>query len=240
MNKKDKGKDWNKVAGTFKKAAQKDDYQDTLFKELILDKNDTVLDIGCGEGTITIPLAKKVKKVIGLDSAPKMLELLEDKAKKENITNIETVLSDIEDIPSKNLENIDVVIASRSLNGIIPIDETLKYLNEIANKYVFITLFGPENWNFEKEFQKYLGKKPKSFPGYNYMFNILFNMGIYANIKRLNITSQREYKNIEEAMDNGKFRLDLLNNEEKEKLREYLNKNLIKNPKTGKLYSKKD
>ena len=41
-------------------------------------------------------------------------------------------------------------------------------------------------------------------------------------------------------MDNGKFRLDLLNDEEKEKLKEYLNRILKKDPETGKLYNKKD
>ena len=32
-------------------------------------------------------------------------------------------------------------------------------------------------------------------------------MGIYANIERLAIKAYREYDSIEEAMDNGKFRL---------------------------------
>ena len=60
-------KDWDKAAPGFYKRTRKDDYQDALFDKLILDKNDTVLDVGCGEGSITIPIAKKVKKVIGVD-----------------------------------------------------------------------------------------------------------------------------------------------------------------------------
>ena len=65
-------------------------------------------------------------------------------------------------------------------------------------------------------------------------------MGIYPNTKRLDIKEYRKYDSIEEAMDNGKFRLDLLNDEEKEKLKEYLNRILKKDPETGKLYNKKD
>ena len=67
-----------------------------------------------------------------------------------------------------------------------------------------------------------------------------YNMGIYANIERLNLNVYREYDNLEEAMDNGKFNLDLYSDEEKELLREYLDNLLSVNPKNGKLYYPKD
>lgn len=239
--KKDRKKDWNKAAPHFHKSNLRDDYKTTLLKKLdILSKNDTVLDIGCGEGTITIPIAKKVKSVTGIDSAENMLKILNEKSNKENINNVNTILKPIEEIRYKDIGNYDVVVASRSLNSIIPIKETLKEINKIANKYVFITLFGPENWKLEREFQEYIGNDPKDFPAYTYLINILYNMGIYANVERMDIKSYREYDTIEDAMDNGKFRVDLLNDEEIEELKIYLNKVLKKDPKTGKLYNKKD
>ena len=233
-------KDWDKAAPGFFKRTRKEDYNDALFSKLILDKEDTVLDIGCGEGSITIPLAKRVKKVIGLDSSPKMLEYLEKRAAENSITNIETVLKPIEEIKYDEIGDVDVVVASRSLNGIVPIEETLAELNRIANKYVFITIFGPENKKIEKDFDKELGIKTEDFPDYNYFFNILFNMGIYANVERFDLNNYREYESIEEAVDNGKFRLDLYSDEEKEKLKEYLERILTKDEETGKYYNVKD
>ena len=239
--KKDRKKDWNKAAPHFHKSNLRDDYKTALLKKLdILSKNDTVLDIGCGEGTITIPIAKKVKSVTGIDSAENMLRILNEKCDKENIDNINTILKPIEEIRYEDIGNYDAVVASRSLNSIIPIKETLEEINKIANKYVFITLFGPENWKLEREFQEYIGNDPKDFPAYTYLINILYNMGIYANVERMNIKSYREYDTIEDAMDNGKFRVDLLNDEEIEKLKVYLNKVLKKDPKTKKLYNKQD
>ena len=238
--KTDKNKDWDKAAPHFHKRAKKDDYHDLLFSKLILNENDSLLDLGCGEGSITLPIAKQVRKVTGVDSSTKMLELLNQRAQEQNIKNIDTILKSLEDISYEEIGDYDVVLASRSLNGIIPIEETLKTINEIANKYVFITLFGPENWKIEKEFNEYIGKENKPFPEYNYMFNILYNMGIYANIERLDIKAYREYSSIEEAMDNGKFRLDLLNDDEKAQLRKYLNEILKKDSETGKLYNEKD
>jgi len=231
-------KDWDKAAPGFFKRTRKDDYQDALFDKLILDENDVVLDVGCGEGSVTIPLAKRVKKVIGLDSSPKMLEYLEKRANENNITNIETVLKPIEEITYEEIGDVDVVVCSRSLNGIIPIEDVLAELDKIANKYVFITIFGPENKKIEKDLDKELGIKTEDFPDYNYFFNILFNMGIYANVERFDLNNYREYESIDEAMDNGKFRLDLYSNEEKELLRDYLER--ILTFEDGKYFNVKD
>lgn len=237
-NKKDK--DWDKAAEGFFRRTKKDDYNSALFNALILDLGDSVLDVGCGEGSITIPLSKKVKKVIALDSSVKMLEYLEKRANGQNITNIESILKPIEEIKYDEIGDVDVVVCSRSLNGIVPIQEVLYELDKIANKYVFITVFGPENKKIEKDFDRELGIKTEDFPDYNYFFNILFNMGIYPNVMRFDLDNYREYDNIEDAMDNGKFRLDLYGDDEKEKLKAYLERILIKNPKTGKLYNVKD
>lgn len=233
-------KDWDKAAPGFYRRTRKDDYQDALFEMLVLDEDDVVLDVGCGEGSITIPIAKRVKKVIGLDSSPKMLEYLEKRAADNNIDNIETILKPIEEINYDEIGDVDVVVCSRSLNGIMPIGNVLSELNRIANKYVFITIFGPENKKIEKDFDRELGIKTEDFPDYNYFFNILFNMGIYANVKRFDLNNYREYDSIEDAMDNGKFRLDLYSYEEKVKLKEYLERILTKDSKTGKLYNVKD
>ena len=233
-------KDWDKAAPGFYRRTRKDDYQDALFDMLILDEDDVVLDVGGGEGSVTIPIAKRVKKVIGLDSSPKMLKYLEKRAADNNIDNIETILKPIEEISYDEIGDVDVVVCSRSLNGIMPIGNVLSELNKIANKYVFITIFGPENKKIEKDFDRELGIKTEDFPDYNYFFNILFNIGIYANVERFDLNNYREYDSIEDAMDNGKFRLDLYSDEEKIKLKDYLERILTKDSKTGKLYNVKD
>lgn len=235
-----KDKNWDEAAAGFYRRTKKDDYNDALFSKLILDENDTVLDVGCGEGSITIPIAKKVKKVIGIDSSPKMLEFLKKRAEDNEISNIESILMPIEDISYSEIGDVDVVICSRSLNGIIPIDKVLTELNKIANKYVFITIFGPENKKIEKDFDREVNIKTEDFPNYNYFFNILFNMGIYANIERFDLNNYREYDSIEDAMDNGKFRLDLYSGEEKKLLKEYLKRILSFDSETKKYYNTKD
>ena len=240
LEEKSRKKDWDKVAKKFHKKNRRDDYKTELLKSLILTEDDTVLDLGCGEGSITIPLSKMVKKVSGIDSSKEMLKLLNERAKQRNITNINTIQMEIEDIKHKDIGDYDVVIASRSLNNIIPIKDTLNEINKIANKYVFITLFGPKNWIIEKEFQEYLGNETKELPSHLYILHILEDLGIYPNMERLKINDYNKYSSIEDAIDNGKFRVDLLNDDEIKKLRTYLKEILIKDEETGILYNKRD
>ena len=103
-------KNWDEAAPGFYKRTHKEDYNTALFDKLILDKDDTVLDVGCGEGSVTVPLAKKVKKVIGIDSSPKMLEYLEKRAENNNINNIKTILKPIEEITYDEIGDVAVFL----------------------------------------------------------------------------------------------------------------------------------
>ena len=194
-----------------------------------IDKGDTVIDLGCGEGSITIPLSKKVKSITAVDSSKRMLEILDDKCKAENIDNIKTMKENLEDVTLKEVGNKDIVLLSRSINGISPIKDTINNVNSIANKYVYITIFGPKNWKFENDFYESIGKEKNDFVPYDYLFNILISMNIYPNIENLEIETNRKYKSVQDAMDNGKWQLDTFTKEEKENLYKYLEKNLRKN-----------
>ena len=88
-------KDWNEVAPKFGTYAVCGGYHKEFISKLILNKEDTVLDLGCGNGIITIPIAKEVKSVTAVDLSDKMLEILNKKAKEENINNIKNAGNNI-------------------------------------------------------------------------------------------------------------------------------------------------
>lgn len=55
-----------------------------------------VLEIGAGTGIFTIPIARHCREVVAVDISRNMLEVLAKKAAKEGVTNIRTVLCDVE------------------------------------------------------------------------------------------------------------------------------------------------
>ncbi|WP_297979503.1 16S rRNA (adenine(1518)-N(6)/adenine(1519)-N(6))-dimethyltransferase RsmA [uncultured Methanobrevibacter sp.] len=59
-----------------------------------LNKNDTVLEIGPGIGTLTLELAKRSRKVISIEQDTKIFNILKKRLEDENIDNVELINED--------------------------------------------------------------------------------------------------------------------------------------------------
>ena len=69
-----------------------------ILNQLQLKENIIAVDFGCGSGGWVIPLAKILKegKVFAIDVLEEKLSVLKSKAQIYNLTNIETILDDVE------------------------------------------------------------------------------------------------------------------------------------------------
>ncbi len=89
-----------------------------------IEKDDVVLEIGTGIGTLTIELAKKAKKVIAIEQDTKICQILAKRLKAEKIDNVELINDDAlkVDFPKFNkiISNLPYQISS-------PV--TFKFLN---------------------------------------------------------------------------------------------------------------
>jgi len=72
-------------------------------------------DLGCGSGYFTVPLARKVKKVYGIDVQREMLNFLENKIRKHGIRNIDALLSNPDEIPLGD-ESVDLLMSVNTLH----------------------------------------------------------------------------------------------------------------------------
>jgi len=84
---------WNSISALYHDRARYDKSLvirtlDLLENEGILDKTFNVLDIGCGTGTYTLPLAKRVNHINALDSAKDMLNKMMENSMRQGINNI--------------------------------------------------------------------------------------------------------------------------------------------------------
>ena len=98
---------------------------------LKLKGNEVAVDFGCMWGAITVPLAKKVKKVIGVDQTEDSLIFLSKRAKENRLKNIKLLHENLRKI-SLNKSSIDIAIVNGVLEWIGETNQVVvnKYLNE--------------------------------------------------------------------------------------------------------------
>lgn len=201
---------------------------------MTLDKNDTVLDLGSGDGNVTLKVATKVKKVTAIDKYKNMLDLLKEKAEKARINNIEYVESDIKDISLENIGNYDVVLASRSLSTVKDIKDRFLEFDRIANKSVYFSLIGPQPDLHLKKVSELLNREYMQPTLSIYAYNLLYHMKIYGNLINLGCDVQHQYEDFDDAYSRLDWKLHGIKDYEKNIVMNFLKENLVRN-KEGKL-----
>jgi 2-polyprenyl-3-methyl-5-hydroxy-6-metoxy-1,4-benzoquinol methylase len=94
-------------------------------------ENDTVLDIGCGNGALTYDVAKKAKEVVGIDLNEQNITTAKNKFSRENIEYIHG--DALTELPN---EKFDVILLSNVLEHIDKRIEFLTSLKNLAPKFL--------------------------------------------------------------------------------------------------------
>lgn len=105
--------DWDEI----RKGYYDESIKDYLINLDVLKKNMTIIDLGSGNGYISLAVAKYVKKVIAVDISGEMLSELVKNARLGGIKNIETIESDGQDVALKE-SAADLVCANMYLHHI--------------------------------------------------------------------------------------------------------------------------
>lgn len=219
---------WDIKADSMNKRVHKSIYNEQFLKLLNLEKIDTLLDIGCGVGNISLKLAPKLSKVYCLDYSTKMLELLNENAKKQNINNITTINKSWYD-SWDDISNADLVISSRSME-VKNMKEALEKLNNKANKKVVISYKVGGSF-VSDEILDVLQKDIIKKPDYIYVLNILYNMGINASLNFVQSEGRGTiYTSKEKFIESVSWSIGSLRSDEIKKLEDYYD-NLDENKK---------
>lgn len=217
---------WDKHASEFNEnMAYMDDLTKSQLDNLPLLPEYTVLDVGAGTGRLTIPLANRVKQVIALEPSKNMLELLKANAQKRNLTNIHYINSSLEDLQAYDYIGLcDVVIASFSL--FMPdVEAALLKIDALAKKGVYLFL-SASKWMTEELQQIIYGETVFNWPDYIYIYNILHDLGILANVEVWSYTSTKSFSSINDSVSQF-MELHHISPEKEGKLREYMHQVLV-------------
>lgn len=211
--------DWNKKAVYMNERIHKSIYNDEFLKAINYEDCNTVLDVGCGVGNLSLKIASHVKKVYSLDYSPSMLEHLKQNAHKLKIDNINAIekswYDSWDDIP-----NTDIVIASRSME-VKDMKEALEKLNEKANKRVYLTYKVGGSF-LDEDILNAIKKDVIKKPDYIYVLNILYSMGITASVNFLKSEGRSSmYSDIDNFVQSVVWSLGELSNDEENRLKHY-------------------
>lgn len=111
---------------------------DKVLEYLKPTKNDIVLDLYSGTGTIGIYVSKYVKKVISVEINKFAVEDAKKNKELNNVDNIEFICDDVANVIDGFKEKIDSIIVDPPRSGLD--DKTINYLKEIKpNKIVYVS-----------------------------------------------------------------------------------------------------
>ena len=217
---------WTKRARNFADRQNgKNDYPRKFVDRLELDSGWSVLDVGCGSGTLALPLAERVRHVTALDFSETMLDILGERMTDMGLNNIFRVRAGIDDDwDALGMNPHDLVIASRSM--ITPdLEGFLAKLTRFARRKVAVSAkvgHGP----FDPRITEAAGKTREPGPDYIYVVNQLYRTGIFASVDFIVQNIQRTFAGIDDAVENCRWMFDALTPEEEGRLRDFFKDNL--------------
>jgi len=146
-----------------------------------------VLDIGSGPGNYAIPMAQVAREVVALDPAPRMLEMVESRAKALGLDNVRCVLSTWEEVDLEALgwrRRFDLVFAS-VVPGVKDVT-TLQKMIEASRGYCYLSKFAGERKNNlqHKVWQRLMGRARNLHAMDIYLpWNWLYTRGYFPHLK---------------------------------------------------------
>lgn len=201
--------DWNKLAEYYDRICklETEEYTPNQLNCLDISPEDTVLDIGCGPGRISVPIALRAKSVTALDAYDEMLKRCAENARQAGVHNVTTVLMDWCDaVIGENIEKHDIVIAARSVGLTDPVK-----LNAAAKKYAVMigwapvrlpsigSLFEGVSEDHAMKFSDENDPIRRYIIGYQVAFNQVYEMGALPNVRIVKDGFSRRYETREDA-----------------------------------------
>ncbi|MFC3337011.1 class I SAM-dependent methyltransferase [Paracandidimonas soli] len=210
---------WDERARALSDKVMQSDYTRQFIARMDLSGAKTLLDVGCGPGTIGVSLASGLEAVHGLDYSPVMLECMMENAGAAGLDNVHPLLlswtDDWKDVPV-----CDIVVASRS--SIVPdMADALRKMTSHARLRCYMTHLVGGHFG-DAGIAKLLGRQQQSFPDYIYIVNLLHGMGLYPRLDYMEFPGRLAgTANVEEFTEKVAWSFGELSDEDRRKLREW-------------------
>lgn len=156
-----------------------DSYLQQLMAKIDLQGAETLFDMGCGPGTVSLMLAGQLQAVYGIDYSQGMLDVAARRAGAQGIRNAQWIARAWED-DWRDLPCCDIAVASRS-TLVADMRDAMTKLNGQARLRVYTTHLVSSSF-VSPAIQRALGREMVELPNYIYAINVLYQMGIHPRV----------------------------------------------------------
>lgn len=94
----------------------------------VMQPHHSVLEVGCGTGNYTIPVARRCADVLAVDSSPEMLEYLRERVPREGLSNVQVRPGRLPDGLEEEAGGFDGALVVGVLNYAEDLEESLRAL----------------------------------------------------------------------------------------------------------------
>jgi 2-polyprenyl-6-hydroxyphenyl methylase/3-demethylubiquinone-9 3-methyltransferase len=130
------------------------------------------LDLGCGSGELLLPLARRNRRVIGIDGSAEMLRLCEQKLARAGLSNTTLYQADIADLSGLALGPFDLIIASSVLEYVPDLDSVLAAIAGLLRPHGIFLLSVPNASSLYRRAEPLIYRLLRWPTYYRYMINI--------------------------------------------------------------------
>ncbi|GAC1381277.1 MAG: hypothetical protein NVS4B7_02280 [Ktedonobacteraceae bacterium] len=220
---------WNCRAKGFHRTTKDSAVHDPFFARLSSEvtAQTTILDVGAGTGRFTLALAPRVKHITAVEPNAAMLDYLRQDAGEQKYNNLSFLQTSWQDAPDDL--SADIVICSHVLYPILDIRPFLAKLQAATSHacylYVRATHIDAVTGHLWQHFH---GDERCLPPGYIHVLDVMFEMGIYANVQIVKLPLTMSFPSLDVAVDEMLEQLILPTDEKtRTELRQLLNTWLV-------------
>lgn len=202
---------WAGRADEYKKGVQRRWVRPDSSRDFILSRLDpesTVLDIGAGTGAWTALLARRARHVTAVEPSESMIAVMRGDLEAESITNVSIVQGSWPDV---SVEPHDFSLCSHAMYGCPDLAAFIRHMVACTRRTCFLLLRAPSIDGIRAEAARHIWGQPLDSPNFTIAYNVLLQMGIYANVllENTGLWKQRKSATLEEAFQDMKRYLDV-------------------------------
>ncbi len=192
------------AASKRKSAERPDPLLDFLLNNL--EQDYTVLDIGAGTGRFAVPMAKVAREVTAVEPSPGMSAFLLENAAAEGVSNIRLVEAGWEDV---EVERHDVAFCSHAMYINPDMVGFVRKMEACARVACFLLMRVPSHDGVMAELSTHIYGQPHDSPNFVVGYNVLYSMGIYANVQMEPFMRPWSNRTLDDALERARRHLRL-------------------------------